>query len=142
MNEPTKLTLRESARRARVRSVRAALITAAAIAGAAYAVAGDVPAQGVLLGGIAGTLGFWTMSVRLEQIAFVRPERLPFVATAWTFYRLIMYAAFLAVAYQLDREEAHGLLGGVAGLLSTRVAITLVAIRQAKSTRANAKPRA
>jgi hypothetical protein len=95
-----------------------------------------------LLGGIAGMAGFWAMSLRLEQIALVRPERLPLVATAWTFYRVLMYAVFLWVAYLLDRENAHGLIGAAAGLLSTRIAITVVGLRQAKSaqTSGGARP--
>lgn len=141
MTNAARATLRETARRSRVRTVRAALITTVAVAAMAYAVGGDVPAQGVLLGGIAGALGFWTMSLRLEQIALVRPDRLPLVATAWTFYRILMYAVFLFVAYLLDRENAYGLFGAVAGLVSTRVAITLVGIWQARAAQAKAEPR-
>lgn len=141
MTNAARATLRETARRSRVRTVRAALITTVAVAAMAYAVGGDVPAQGVLLGGIAGALGFWTMSLRLEQIALVRPDRLPLVATAWTFYRILMYAVFLFVAYRLDRENAYGLFGAVAGLVSTRVAITLVGIWQARAAQAKAEPR-
>lgn len=139
MTDAAKAALRETARRTRVRTVRAALITTVAVAAGAYAAAGNIAAQGVLLGGIAGALGFWTMSLRLEQIALLRPERLPLVATAWTFYRILMYAVFLFVAYRLDRENAYGLFGAVAGLVSTRVAITLVGIWQARSAQANAK---
>lgn len=142
MTDAAKSVLRDTARRTRMRTVRAALITALVVAGVAYAVDGEIAAEGVLLGGIAGALGFWAMSLRLEQIALVRPERLPLVATAWTFYRILMYAAFLWVAYLLDRENSHGLIGGAAGLLSTRVAITAVGIRQAKSAQASAGPRA
>lgn len=141
MTNAAKTTLREVARRTRVRTVRAALITTVAVAAGAYAAAGNIAAQGVLLGGIAGALGFWTMSLRLEQIALLRPERLPLVATAWTFYRILLYAAFLFVAYRLDRENVVGLFGAVAGLVSTRVAITLVGIWQARAAQAKAEPR-
>lgn len=141
MTDSAKSVLRDTARRTRMRTMRAALFTSLAVAGIAYAVDGEIAAEGVLLGGIAGALGFWAMSLRLEQIALVRPERLPLVATAWTFYRILMYAVFLWLAYLLDREHSHGLIGGAAGLLSTRVAITLVGIRQAKSAQAGAKPR-
>lgn len=141
MTDAAKATLRETARRTRVRTVRAALITTVILAAAAYAVSGEVAAQGVLLGGIAGALGFWTMSLRLEQIALVQPERLPVVATVWTFYRILMYAVFLFVAYRLDRENAVGLFGAVAGLISTRVAITVVGIWLARAAQAKAEPR-
>jgi hypothetical protein len=133
MSDAAKATLRATARRTRVRTVRAALLAVVVLAGVAYAAVGAVPAEGALLGGIAGALGFWTMSLRLEQIALVRPERLPLVATVWTFYRMIVYGAFLFVAYRLDRENAYGLIGAVAGLMSTRFAITLVGIRQARA---------
>lgn len=135
-----KSVLRDTARRTRMRTVRAALITVLVVAGIAYAVDGEIAAEGALLGGIAGTLGFWALSLRLEQIALVRPERLPLVVTAWTFYRILIYAVFLWMAYLLDREDAHGLIAAAVGLLSTRVAITLVGVRQARSAQAGAGP--
>jgi len=129
MADPAPTTLHEVARRARVRGVRVALVTTLLLAAAAYAIAGAIAAEGVLLGGIAGALGYWTMSLRLERIALVRPEKLQVAATVWTFYRLAVYGVFLFVAYRLDTRNLHGLLGGVAGLLSTRFAVTFLAIR-------------
>ncbi len=133
MTEPTSQTLQQVARRGRVRTVRAALLATLVLAGLAYALADSFAAQGVMLGGIAGALGFWSMSVRLERVVLVRPEKLQAVATLWTFYRLAIYAFFLVVAYRLDRENFHGLLGGVAGLLSTRFVAVFLAVKDSKS---------
>lgn len=140
MTDTAKATLRDAARRTRMHTMRATLTTTIIVAIAAYALKGEIAAEGVVLGGFAGALGFWAMALRLEQIAIVRPERLAVAATAWTFYRILIYGAFLALAYTLDRETYYGLFGAMAGLLCTRVTITMVGVRQARTARAGAKP--
>ncbi len=133
MTDPAPQTLHTIARRARVRGVRASLLASLLLAGAAYALSGTVAAEGVMLGGIAGALGFWALSLRLERIATVRPDKLQVAATIWTFYRITIYAVFLFVAYRLDTRDSHGLLGGIAGLLSTRFAVTFLALRDSRA---------
>ncbi len=140
MTDTAKATLRDAARRTRMRTMRATLTTTIVVAAVAYGIKGEVAAEGALLGGAAGAMGFWAMALRLEQIALVRPERLAVAATAWTFYRILIYGAFLTAAYALDRETYYGLFGAMAGLLSTRITITMVGVRQAKTARAGAKP--
>lgn len=137
MTDTARATLRETAQRARRRTMHASLITTLIVGFAAYFAAGDIAAQGVVLGGFAGAMGFWTMSKRLEQIALVRPDRLAVAATVWTMYRILIYSVFLVIAYRLDRENMYGLLGAIAGLFSTRLAITLIGVRQAKAAQAN-----
>jgi hypothetical protein len=125
--------LHRIARRGRVRTVRAALVATLLLAAAAYTAIDPLAAQGVLLGGIAGALGFWSMSVRLESLVVKKPEKLAVAATLWTYYRLALYAAFLYVAYRIDPKDLHALLGGIAGLLSTRFVILFLAIRDSKT---------
>lgn len=138
MTESTPETLQSIARRGRIRTVRAALLATLVLAGLAYGLVDTPAAQGVMLGGIAGALGFWSMSVRLERLVLVRPQNLQAAATLWTFYRLAIYTFFLFIAYQADRDTLHGLLGGIAGLFSTRFVALFVAIRDSKSSQRNA----
>jgi hypothetical protein len=141
MTKPTSHTLHDIARRGRVRTVRAALIATLVLAAAAYGLVDPLAAQGVMLGGIAGAGGFWSMSVRLERIVLIRPEKLQVAATLWTYYRLALYAFFLFIAYRLDRDDLHALLGGVAGLLSTRFVVLFLAMKDAKPARGTADSR-
>jgi len=133
MSTTTPNSLQSIARRARVRGVRVCLYVTVVLAAIASFLSGSIAAEGLLLGGIAGALGFWTMSLRLERVALVRPDKLTVVATVWTFYRLAVYGAFLFIAYRLDPDHLRGFFGGVAGLLSTRLALTFLAVRDARA---------
>ncbi len=104
-------------RRFRLAAVRMSLLITAAMAAAAYLFVDGVVAQGILLGGVAGVLGFWIMGVRLEKLANIAPGKIYFSALTWTSLRFLLYGAALTRAYMIDREELHGLLGAVAGIL-------------------------
>lgn len=82
-----------------------------------------VAAQGVLLGGLAGLLGFWLMARAVEKLAIQTPEKLQFAVLKWTFVRMGLYAAAFVRAFTLDKEDFHGLLGAVAGFLVIRVVL-------------------
>ncbi len=140
MPDPTAQTLQSVARRARIRGVRISLFVTVLLAAIASAISGTVVAEGLMLGGIAGALGYWTMSLRLERVALVQPDKLAVAATIWTFYRLAIYGAFLFFAYRLDTQDLKGLLAGVAGLLSTRFAVTFLAIRDSRAAAKNKLP--
>lgn len=120
MSEVSKDDVMKPARDFRVAAVRLALGVLVALAAGAYLVLDRVAAQGVLLGGIAGVLGFWIMAVRLEKLASLRPERVHFAALTGTFFRLLLYGVVLYRAYALDTENMHGLLGAVVGILVIR----------------------
>lgn len=107
-------------RKFRITAVRMALFVTAGMAAAAYVLFNAVTAQGVLLGGIAGTLGFWLMAVRLEKLANMAPGKVHFAALTGTFLRFLLYGVTLYRAFTLDREEMHGLLGAVAGIFVIR----------------------
>lgn len=82
-----------------------------------------VAAQGVLLGGLAGLIGFWMMARSVEKLAIRAPEKLQFALLKWTAVRMGLYAAAFIRAFTLDREEFHGLLGAVAGFLVIRIVL-------------------
>ncbi len=87
------------------------------MAAAAYLLVDGAAAQGVLLGGIAGVIGFRIIGVRLEKLANIAPGKIYFAALTWMSLRFLLYGAALVCAYMIDREELHGLLGAVAGIL-------------------------
>ena len=104
-------------RRFRLAAVRLSLLVTIVIAASAYILVDADAAQGVLIGGIAGVLGFWIIGVRLEKLATMAPGKIHFAALTWTSLRFLLYGAALIRAYMIDREELHGLLGAVAGIL-------------------------
>lgn len=99
------------------------LVFTTAIAGilAIYDVAA---AKGFLLGGLAGTAGFWLMANRARTIGSIAPEELPYRIYRWTFVRIALYGGFLALAYTVDGREYHGLIAAVFGLLMVRIVLT------------------
>jgi len=107
----------EPLRRFRLAAVRLSLVVTIVIAVAAFLLVDSTAAQGVLLGGIAGVLGFWIIGVRLEKLASMAPGKVHFAALTWTSFRFLLYGAAMLRAYLIDREEMHGLLGAVAGIL-------------------------
>lgn len=104
----------------RVAAVRLALVVTVGMAAVAYGLVDRAAAQGVLLGGLAGVLGFWIMALRLEKLATLPPEKVHLAALTGTFFRLLLYGVVLYRAYTLDSENLHGLLGAVAGILVIR----------------------
>ena len=104
-------------RRFRTAAVRLSLLIMMVMAAAAYMLVDAAAAQGVLLGGIAGVLGFWIIGVRLEKLATIARGKVHFAALTWTSLRFLLYGAALIRAYMIDREELHGMLGAVAGIL-------------------------
>ena len=114
---PNKTDVLRPLQRFRLAAVRLSLFITIVIAVAAYVLVDAAAAQGVLLGGIAGVLGFWIIGVRLEKLANIAPGKVHFAALTWTSLRFLLYGAALVRAYMIDREDLHGLLGAVAGIL-------------------------
>ena len=104
-------------RRFRTAAVRLSLLVTIVMAAMAYVFVDAAAAQGVLLGGLAGILGFWIIAVRLEKLATIARGKVHFAALTWTSLRFLLYGAALIRAYMIDREELHGMLGSVAGIL-------------------------
>jgi hypothetical protein len=86
-----------------------------------------VVAQSILLGGVAGALGFY-VAARYGPLASLRADRLKFFAIKWSVVRMGIYAVALVKAYRLDPVYLRGFCAAVAGLLATRVVIALVGV--------------
>ncbi len=123
-------------RRFRLAVVRLSLLLTIIVAAAAYMLVDAAAAQGALLGGIAGVLGFWIIGVRLEKLANIAPRRVHFAALTWTSLRFLLYGAALIRAYMIDREELHGLLGAVAGILVTHFVMIFMGLTGIEMPRA------
>lgn len=125
------------ARRFRLAAVRIALVLTVITAAIAFAL-DRIVAQGVLLGGIGGSVGFWIMAVRLEKVAFKAQEKIKFFTLTWTFYRFALYAAVFYKAYTLDKESMQGLLGALLGILIIHFVLVFLGISGADlSARSN-----
>ena len=109
-----------SVRRFRNNAVLISIGITAASAIGARVVFGPIPARGIVLGGIAGILGFWIIAVRLQRLLPAPPEKVKFFVLTMSAYRFAMYGAALGVAFMLDRDKGTGLAGAVAGILIIR----------------------
>lgn len=118
-------------RRFRRLSVRFGLLATMALAAGAYGLFSADAAQGVLLGGLAGVLGFWIIAIRLEKLATMTPQKVHFAALTWTSFRFLLYGAVLLRAYFLDREQYHGIIGAVVGILVIRFVMIAIGITNA-----------
>lgn len=92
-------------------------------------------AYGVLGGGVAGACGFWYMANRAARLASIPKNRIAYHVYRWTFVRMGFYAAVLAWAYSIDREECHALVAAVFGLLIVRVVMVVVGGFAARAAR-------
>jgi len=82
-------------------------------------------AYGLLMGGLAGTLGFWLAVRQAGQMAMPGGRlRLG----PWFALRLLIYGLVLYQGYQLDPVHWYGFAGAAFGLLIARVAVSIVAI--------------
>ena len=134
MSEPAKVTPAEMEerglaplRRFRLAAVRIALLSTAIAAAIAY-FWNPVVGQGLLMGSLAGILGFWILAVRIEKLARLQPEKVNFSALTWTGFRFLLYGAVLYKAYTLDTSEMHGLLGALAGIFIIRFVLVFLGI--------------
>lgn len=114
-------------RRFRLMAVRLALLLTALGSGA-LVLWNRPAAQGFLMGGIAGILGFWIMAIRLEKLANKAALNVKSAILAWGTVRLAVYGAVLFRAYTLDRERMLGLLGATAGIFVIRIVMTFLGV--------------
>jgi hypothetical protein len=137
MDEPQGQQSRDdSLRRFRAASLRLSGAAAIILAGAAYYVVGEDAAAGVLLGSIAGVVGFRLLSGRVERLSSIPPQKLHAAMIAGTYARLTVYAVFLAGGYYLDPVTLHGFFGALAGILLIRFVHVYAAVMNARRARA------
>jgi hypothetical protein len=86
-----------------------------------------VVAKGVLMGGIAGSAGFWINAYVIQKLASPNSDTLTYTAFKWTFVRLIFYALAIYKAYTLDREHYYGVIAAVVGIFLVQVVMITVA---------------
>lgn len=113
-----------------------ATVAAAALFGFSFNVAAGA---GLLLGGVAGTVGFWLMAHRLERLEFARADRIQMAVYRWMAFRMVFYAMALGVGYLLDRTRMYGLVGAAAGILLARMALIVAAIVTQKRGRQSSR---
>ncbi len=73
--------------------------------------------KGVLLGGFAGVVGFWITARNMSVLTTPGAEKLELYAFKWALVRLGCYGAAISLAWTFDREQYHGLIGAVLGIL-------------------------
>lgn len=109
----------------RLTIVRYTLLLTVVLAAALWPFHGAA-AKGVLMGGIAGTIGFWLNVYVVQKLASPTSSKLTYTAFKWTIVRLVFYALAIYKGYTLDREHYYGLIAAVAGIfLVQAVMITM-----------------
>lgn len=88
---------------------------------------GMVVVQGFLLGGLAGTLGFWLLARKVEQFAEMGAHQVQAQAMKWMMVRMVIYGAVLYRAFTLDQENYYGLLAATGGILVMRLVMLFLA---------------
>ncbi len=94
-----------------------------------------VVAKSVLMGGLAGALGFWITGRNVEKLATSDATQLQSSAVKWTFVRLFFYALAIYKAYTLDRELYHGLIAAVIGIFFVQIVMITLAFTRLGNTR-------
>lgn len=83
--------------------------------------------KGLLMGGLAGAIGFWITGRNVQQLASPGADKLQYYAFKWTFVRLFFYALAITRAYTLDREQYHGLIAAVVGIFLVQLVMIALA---------------
>ncbi|MBX3176712.1 MAG: ATP synthase subunit I [Candidatus Hydrogenedentes bacterium] len=88
----------------------------------------NIPAaKGLLMGGIAGVLGFWINAFAVQKLASSDPDKITFTAVKWTFVRLFFYALAIYRSYTLDTERYYGMIAAVLGVFLVKFVMITVA---------------
>lgn len=116
----------ETLKRFRIAVVRYTLLLTAACTAGAWPFS-EVVAKGILMGGIAGAIGFWITAFVVRKLATPTADGLTYTAFKWTFVRLFFYALAIYKAYTLDRERYYGLIAAVLGIFLVQLVMITVA---------------
>jgi hypothetical protein len=106
--------------------VKASLLLTIVAAGLAFPW-DSIAAKGVLLGGVASTLGFW-IAARNLQLANAPENALKFRSRGWFAIRMLLYLAVLFKGYSLDVAHLHGFFGAAGGLFAVRLVVTVIGL--------------
>lgn len=78
-------------------------------------------AKGVLMGGIAGTIGFWITARNVGVLTSPGAQGLEVYAFKWTLVRLTFYAIAVYKGYTLDPVRYYGLIAAALGIFLVQV---------------------
>ncbi len=118
----------------RIAVVRYTLFLSVVAAGAAWYWS-PVISKSVLMGGIAGAIGFWIMGKNIQKLASPDAARIQLFAVKWTFVRLLFYALAIYKGYTLDRELYYGLIAAVIGIFFVQAVMITLAFTSLNNTR-------
>lgn len=116
----------EAVRRFRRLSVSLALLLTLILAGGAYFIEPAI-AGGLILGGVSGAMTFWMLAVRVERLVLTEPEKMQSATFRWTLTRLLVYAAALGLAFQLD-DKQHAFIAATLGIFIIRIVAIFVGV--------------
>ncbi len=94
-----------------------------------------VVSKGLLMGGMAGALGFWITGRNIQKLASPDGAPLQSFAVKWTFIRLLFYALAIYKGFTLDREHHYGLLAAVIGIFIVQIVMITLAFTSLGNTR-------
>jgi hypothetical protein len=118
----------------RLAVVRYTLLLTFAATGIAW-IWSSVVAKGLLMGGMAGAVGFWITGRNIQKLASPETAQVQSFAIKWTFVRLLLYALAIYRAYTLDREHYYGLLAAVIGIFFVQAVMIGLAFTSLGNTR-------
>jgi hypothetical protein len=85
-------------------------------------------AKGIVVGGVAGALGFWMMARSASTLTSIPKEDIPLRVYRWTFGRIVIYGLALYLAYSIGPVGNHALFGAAGGLFVARVVMLVAGI--------------
>lgn len=109
----------KGARRFRLSVVRYSVVFTALLGMVAYYFNSTV-GLGILIGGVAATLGFWIFAWKMEKLASQPKDNVQSYVLRWSGVRYILFGAALYRGYTLDPDSMGGLLGAVGGIFIIR----------------------
>jgi hypothetical protein len=112
--------------RFRMMTVRLSLLLTAAAAAAVY-YWDPQSAQGLLMGGIGGTLAFWILARRVEKFAGMSAAEVHSAAVKGMVLRMAVYGAVLWRAWLLNPDSRMPLFAAVAGIMIPRAVVYFLA---------------
>jgi hypothetical protein len=124
----------DSLKEFRIAVVRYTLLLSV-VAGGATWYWSPVVSKSVLMGGMAGTIGFWIMGKNIQKLASPDATQIQLFAVKWTFVRLLFYALAIYRGYTLDRELYHGLIAAVIGIFFVQAVMITLAFTSLDNTR-------
>ncbi|MCC6145786.1 MAG: ATP synthase subunit I [Candidatus Hydrogenedentes bacterium] len=121
----------EPLKRLRLMAVKISLLLSIVSAAIAFPFNSDV-AQGILMGGLAGTLAFWIIAYKTEQLASKAEEGVPFspFSLRFTLLRFGIYTATLVKAFYVDQVHMDAFIAAACGLFIIRVVLVFIAFTE------------